>query len=213
MKTIITSILVFLFCSMNGQSDINFEYNQSIKFHPSALAMSGYQLSYERYLNNRKRSFVVSPTLLFKEGSQESRSGIELMGQYRFYLSHLNRDEERTFWGIYNFGFYSGVYGLGYYLDETYTRWIYNPDNFENEMNSYDLDVQSFEIGTLLGIQIDFTKRIVLDVSVGGGIRKSKVEDSFVYGEGGYEFQEYSSFDPSYTGVKAKFGLSLGITL
>jgi len=203
MKTLITSIFLTL----------NFEYNQSIKFHPAALAMSGYQLSYERYLDNRNRSFVLSPTILFKEGAQESRTGVELMGQYRFYLTHLNREEDRTFWGIYNFGFYAGAYALGYYLDETYLRGIYNPDNYQYEMNEFQLDVRSVEAGTLLGLQIDFTKRIVMDISVGGGIRKSNVEDTYISSDGNPEFIDYRPLEPSYTGVKPKFSFSLGITL
>ena len=213
MKNLLIFIFILLVSSSFAQNEVEFEYNKSIKLHPVALGISGYQLSYEHYLKNRKSSIVITPMLVFKDGSQETRTGAELMGQYRFYLSHLNREEERTFWGIYNFGFYSSVYGLGYYLDETYLRGYYNPDTFEYEMSAYDLNVSSFEIGTMLGVQVDITKRIVLDLNVGGGIRKSKVSDTYLDENGNGDFQEYSPFEPSYTGVKPKFGLSIGITL
>lgn len=213
MKYFITLLISLLVGLSYSQSEINFKFDQNIKLHPISLGTSSYQFSYEKYLVNRKKSFVISPTLIFKEGSQESRTGGELMGQYRFYLSHLNKQDERTFWGIYNFGLYASVYGLGYYLDETYTRGYYDTGTNNYLMKTYDLNVSSFELGTLLGVQIDFTERIVMDLYVGGGIRKSFVTDTYISENGESEFQDYSPFDPSFTGVKPKLGLSIGITI
>lgn len=182
-----------------------------IKLSPVELGKSKYKLSYERYFGERKSSIVVSPAILLKEGGQESKSGLELSGEYRFYLTHIRKDRKKTFLGLYNIGFYTGLYGLYQDYEEDYVAGYYNPENDQYTMSTFNKTSSSFEGGTMVGVQIDITQRILFDFFVGGGIRKSDYTDSYD-GADDYYNNNFDVFDPAFTGVKPKIGFMIGIT-
>ena len=211
-KLLLVFISIFFLYNSYAQNDIPVVYKENaIKISPFEFGRAEFQLSYERYFNNRKSSISIVPSIFLRDNEAEKASGWQLMSQYRFYLTHYNGEADRIFLGLYNVGFYTGIYGL--YLDysEDFVQGYYDPLTSEYEMQTYNKTVNSFEAGPLLGVQIDITKRILIDFFVGGGIRWSDYTNSYTD-----EIENYGSFgvfDAEYTGVKPKLGFAIGITL
>ena len=216
MKHVLVTLLVaILSISAYGQdvSD-HFSRKNALKLSPFEFAQAEFQFSYERYFGERNTSLSIVPSIILQDAGQESKNGFQIMGQYRFYLSHLRNDQQKIVLGIHNFGFYAGVYAL--YLDyaEDYIRGYNEPFTYQWVEKVYTTDVGSIEGGAMLGLQIDLTKRIVVDIYVGGGIRKSEVNDTIfddpnqpnIYNE------TYGIFDKEYTGVKPRAGFQFGFT-
>ncbi len=213
MKKILFIPILFLAITFCQAQEAETYLNNVIKINPFLFGQSQFQLSYEHYFKNRKSSVLLMPSYLLKDSRDTELQGFEIMGQYRFYLTHYNKNERKTFLNMYNYGFYAGLYALYLNYDETFTRYTYNPITFENESNSYKKSIQSIEGGALLGLQMDISRRIVLDFYIGGGLRKSEVEDSYLDSNIEAEYYgEYSVFDFEFTGIKPKVGLMLGIT-
>lgn len=207
-------IMVFGFLQLGlfGQTTtVDFEYKNAIKLSPFNLAQSEFQASYEHYLGNRRSSISLYPSVFLRESQETSMEGWQAMLQYRFYLTHVNRDEGHTFLGLYNYGFYAGMYGLYFDYSEDYSRGYWSNATNEYIVDDFQKSAQSFEGGAMIGLQTDITKRILFDFYVGGGIRKSDSLDTYqdVMEQGIYDTD--SVFDPGYTGVKPKVGLQLGI--
>lgn len=202
---------LFLFSSY-AQNDMSVQCKKNaIKISPFEFGRAEFQLSYEKYFNNRKSSISIVPSIFLRDNEEEKATGWQLMSQYRFYLTHFNGEAERMFLGLYNVGFYTGIYGL--YLDysEDFLRGVYDPITYEYIMTPHSKTVNSFEGGPLLGVQIDITKRILIDFFVGGGIRWSDYTNS--YADEVENFGSFGVFGAEYTGVKPKLGFSIGITL
>ena len=135
------------------------------------------------------------------------------MLQYRFYLTHMNNEQGRTFLNLYNYGFYTGLYALYMDYSEDYRLGLYNQDTDEYEMHELHKDVSSIEGGAIVGLQVDITRRIVIDMYIGGGIRKTDLEDQLTQEQRDQAYiQSYGVFDPEYQGVKPKLGFQIGMT-
>jgi len=207
---VMSLIFTFGFCQAQDHQDY---LNNVVKINPFLFGRSEFQISYERYFNDRKSSIVLMPSYLLRDNGENNIEGWQMMGQYRIYLTHYRKDQKKTFLNVYNYGFYAGLYALYLDYEEQFTRNVYDPITFEYELNTYERSIQSYEGGALLGLQMDITKRIVLDFYVGGGLRKSEVEDSYLdFVEDQEYYSDYSVFDFAYTGVKPRVGLMLGIT-
>lgn len=204
--------LTFSFTYGQNNSD-HFAYKNLVKLSPIDLGLSKFQLHYERYLGEeRKNSLLLIPSVYLRENSRENESGWEFMGQYRFYLTHVRKDEGRIFLGLHNYGFYAGVYGLMMELNTDYIREVYK-ENGRYTTAEYRSEIDAQEAGVILGMQIDITKRIILDFYVGGGIRNARVLDSYDP-DIDYAYPYYSRdgvMSPSYKGVKPKVGFTLGM--
>jgi len=214
MKKLILSIFTvcLILTNVSGQETSNhFSKKNAVKLNPIRVATSEFQIVYERYLNDRNTSFIIAPSIILRETNDEVVEGWQMMAQYRFYLTHLRKDQRHNFLNVYNYGFYAGLYGLYLDYNEKYTRWFWDYNTNENISAEFKKDVQSYEGGALLGIQIDITKRILVDFYIGGGIRKSERTDTYIVFEPDYN-SSYGIFNPSYTGVKPKIGLMIGIT-
>lgn len=211
-KYLLIPVLIFAFSFCQAQ-DGDAYLNNVIKINPFLFGRSEFQVSYERYFNNRKSSIVLMPSYILRKTRENDVEGWQMMGQYRFYLTHYRKDKRKTWLNIYNYGFYGGVYALYLDYDEAFSRGVYDPVTFEYNYNTYERSIQSYEGGAMLGLQMDITRRIVLDFFIGGGLRKSAVDDSYldVVEEQEY-YGDYSIFDFAYTGVKPRAGLMLGIT-
>lgn len=215
-NTILILLVNFLFLSGSfGQENTNHFANQNaLKFSPFALGNATFQVSYERFFSNRKSSLLIAPSVIIKETNDQSKTGWEMMSQYRYFLTHTRKDQQKTFLGVHNYGFYTGVYGLFFVSTEDYqvNYWDNTDGSQKNEMATKEVD--AIEGGVLLGIQVDITPRILIDFFVGGGIRNTDVMDSFLDDNPptDYYYNDYGVFDPEYKGVKPKLGLLIGIT-
>lgn len=204
--------LVISYTFVQAQEVGVFEYKNAIKISPFEFGNEEFQISYEHYFKNRKSSIQLMPSFILKDNQDESKTGVQVMGQYRIFLSHLRGDEGKSILGFYNLGLYGGVYAL--YLDysEDYLYGYYNDMTNEFINEEFTKDLTSFEGGAILGVQVDITNRFVIDFYVGGGIRKTDIEDTKVLPEGQVDYFYYGVFDREYTGVKPKLGLQLGFT-
>jgi len=144
--------------------------------------------------------------------SHEKKIGYQMMAQYRFYLTHFNKEERgNNFLGMENYGFYSGLYGLFLDYHSDYNRDYYEPEQDAYLRKEFEKNIYAIEGGVLLGVQVDITKRILVDLYVGGGVRYTQVDDTFdeYRNEDGW-YDTYSIFDPEYKGVKPVGGFLLG---
>ena len=153
------------------------------------------------------------PSIIPKKIYPESEEGYQIMLQYRYYLTHIRKDEVNTILGLHNFGFYAGFYGLTIDYSRDYIPSFY----VENSMLYFDKifsrSSSSFEGGSLIGLQLDITKRILLDIYAGGGIRKTDFTDTIendpYYSENYKHY--FNVFDRECNGIKPRLGLQLGI--
>lgn len=206
-------LIVILFPMSILAQTFDYEYLNSVKINPISFAQSEIQLHYEHYFKNRRSSVLIAPSLILRQTDEESVLGGQVMGQLRLYVSHFNKEEGKNFLGFYNYGFYAGVYGLVHTYEEKYTMYQWNPSTGEQLAKQFERNSISGELGPMMGLQIDLTKRIVLDFYLGGGIRYSKFEDSI---DNDPDYEDYSRFNEgvfaiAYSGVKPKLGLSIGI--
>lgn len=206
------AVVSFFQLGLYAQSTtVDFEYKDAIKLSPFNLGQSEFQASYEHYFGNRRSSVSLYPSIFLRESKDTSMEGWQAMLQYRFYLTHVNKDEGHTFLGLYNYGFYAGLYGLYFDYAEDYTRGYWSNTTNDYVVDDFQKSAQSMEGGAMIGLQTDITKRILLDFYVGGGIRKSDSIDTYQEVDEQVDYNTESVFDPGYTGVKPKVGLQLGI--
>lgn len=209
MKKLLLPFLIFLSFSISAQ-EYSFPYKNVLRLAPFEFGRAEFQLNYERYFNNRKSSLVIAPSLFLKDGEEESRNGWQLMSQYRFYLTHLTKEEGKSFLGIYDIAFYSGLYALYMNLEDKNVEGYYDDSTGEYIEQSNIKNISAQEGGALLGMQVDITTRIVFDFYVGGGIRYSQVEETATIPK---DYRSSPSiFEVEYQGVKPKIGFSLGMT-
>lgn len=210
MNNIITTLIFFIPFFAISQSQ-HFDQRNAIRTSPVEFGKAEFQLGYEYYWPNRTTSLLILPSIILEDRPQQVMEGFQLESQVRFYLSHLRSDERNVFLGFHNVGFYTGLYGkyINYHEEYDYTWW----DNASNDSYTqrFEKSVNAGEGGILIGLQIDVTKRILIDFFVGGGIRYPKFTDTkneVVTTEDYY--QDVSVFDPEYKGVKPKIGFQLG---
>lgn len=196
-----------------GQDAFQFSRKNVIKLSPFELGKAEFHASYERYFGNRSSSLMITPGVILEEDLDQERKGYQIMGQYRFYLSHLSKENGDGFLGLYNLGFYAGGYGMFLDYSEDYRFSWFDRNTNENRNELLNKQVTTGEGGAIIGIQIDITERIVADFYIGGGIRVSEVVDQKedIDLEDFY-FEEYDVFDLEYQGVKPRIGFQLGIT-
>ncbi len=189
-----------------------FEYHNAIKISPVPFGQSQFEFSYEKFLKNRKSSLYIAPSIFLKDNGFERIEGFQGMAQMRFFLNQLNNNGEGI-WLFHNIGFYTGPYALGLTYTEDYLFGYYHMQTNEWIEAEFTKDLTSFEGGVILGAQIDITKRILLDLYVGGGVRYSDFTDTIEDVDTiDYYYGSYGVFDIEYTGVKPKLGLQLGFT-
>jgi hypothetical protein len=211
MKKILLIIVIFLPALMFGQSD-HFSNRNAIKISPVEFGKAEFQIAYERYFGDRSSSITISPSIILKENNYESKEGFQIGGQYRIFLSHIKSDSRRIFLGFHNIGVYTGLYAQYQDYKEDYKSnwWDMATDMQSN--GEFTKKISATEGGAIIGVQIDITKRILIDFFVGGGVRYSDITDSKdgVVDENQY-YEDYSVFDPEYKGVKPKIGFQLGV--
>jgi hypothetical protein len=199
--------------SLQSQNEAVFTYKNALKINPGNLGNSEFRLNYERYFGDRKSSIMISPSFYLKESEREKISGYQFQTSYRYFLSHLNKTNGNSFLGLYNLGFYAGVYGQWLSYEEHYDMEWYNPKTNMQERHEFEKTGTAIEGGALLGLQIDITPRLIADFYLGGGIRKSNIDDSI---EDNPDFSSYYEspgvFDVDFTGVKPVVGFQLGFT-
>ena len=209
-------VLFFISFSVIGFSQDDqdlFGKKNALKINPFVLANAEIRISYERFLNDRRSSISLIPSYSLREQGDEKIVGWQIMSQYKFYLTHINKTQGKTFLNLFNYGFYCGLYAVYNDFESDYEQSWWNPDKMQNETDIYHLDVNAFEGGAMVGIQTDITERIVFDFYVGGGLRDGTVTDTFddIQDEIEY-YDEISVFDQKYKGVKPRIGFQLGIT-
>lgn len=208
-------VLSVLFISMSTYAQENTEpffKQNALKISPVEFGKAEFQLTYERYFNDRSSSLSIMPSIILEDSFNESQEGYQLMAQYRFFLTHLRKDQGKSVFGFHNIGFYAGVYGLALDYQKDYMAGYWDDFTMDYIENEYTHDQTSYEGGAIIGLQIDISNRILLDMYIGGGIRKTDATDTIdddpnidMY------YRDYNVFDREYNGVKPRLGLQLGI--
>ena len=206
--------IVFWFCAQHETQAQEVEQlgHTVLKISPVEFGHAEFKVGIEQFLGSRKSSISVIPSATLKESLREKKEGWQVIMQYRFYLSHINKVNRNTLFGFEEYAFYTGVFGLYQDYAEDYTRDYYNmvTDTYESGKFSKELTAQ--EGGLILGLQISITKRIIVDLNLGGSIRNNEITDDYIY-DTDYNYDDYSFFEPEYKGVKPVLGFMLGIVL
>jgi len=192
----------------------HFENKNALKISPIEFGKAEFQVTYERYFGeNRNSSLSIMPSIILEDSPSETQEGYQMMMQYRFYLTHLRKDEGNAIFGMHNFGFYAGFYGLALDYTKDYTAGYWDETTQNYIENIYTRDQTSYEGGALIGLQMDITNSIILDLFAGGGIRKTDLTDSIDDDPriDDYYNNDFDVFDREYNGVKPRLGLQLGI--
>lgn len=161
------------------------EFKNTIRFNvTNPLIFGGKSLifGYERQLKNN-RSFSINigqaaiPNLEkgfsdeFREKTVLSQGGFHISGDYRFYLSKLNK-----------YGAPRGVYIGPYYSYNRFSKgqdWQYTDEDSNTKNINSDLSLKIHQVGFELGYQFVFWKRFSVDlILMGPGVASYKVKAS-----------------------------------
>lgn len=207
-KYLILFVVLSGICSIRLNAQ-NVQYKNALRISPVQFANSTFEVNYERFFNDKKHSIVISPALLLKENEPESLLGFKGNIQYRLYFTHLHKDTHKT-WIFSNLAFYGGVYAQ--YLNATEDYYgSYSDKNFNYVTDIFTKDINSYEGGVLLGMQIDIIPRLALDFNFGGGVKYADVDDSITpYLVGDERNYSYGVLDREFTGVVPKGSIQLG---
>ena len=107
--------------------EAHFSRKNAIKISPIEFGNAEFQISYERYFGERKSSIQITPSFILEENGDRSKEGWQAMAQYRLYLTHLKSSEGKSFWGMHNVGFYTGLYGLYFNQNEDIVEYSWDP--------------------------------------------------------------------------------------
>jgi len=216
MKVLIISILTLIPLAIISQGNANmFATKNALKISIFEFAKEEFQISYERYFNDRKSSITIMPSVILKDDMESQKEGWSVMSQYRFYLTHYNKGKNNNFLGFENYGLYTGVYAS--YLDftEDYTAYYWDEVNRMSYTKKQTKDISAVEGGVIVGMQIDFSTRIIMDIYLGGGIKRTDLIDSIneePNDDNNNNYYSYGVFDREYEGVKPRLGCQLGFT-
>ena len=192
LKCLFVLVLVFALGSFNLNAQTsdslakpNSEFKNTIRFNiTNPLIFGGKSLifGYERILKNN-RSFSINigqaaiPNLEkgfsdeFREKTVLSQGGFHISGDYRFYLSKLNK-----------YGAPRGVYIGPYYSYNRFSKgqdWQYTDENSNTKNINSDLSLKIHQVGFELGYQFVFWKRFSVDlILMGPGVASYKVKAS-----------------------------------
>ncbi len=213
-KVLITLISILFLLPLIGQEnpqDDHFRYTNAIRISPIDFGRSYFVVTYEKYIGDRSHSIVLMPTFMLKESRFESFTGLEMLLNYRFFLTHLKKGEHKT-WRMHNIGFYAGPYISGTTYGEDFRWGYFDMVRQEYKEDMYHLDVRGIEGGLLLGVQFDITPRILIEFFAGGGVRYANDTTNLPVGMEDQYYPGSGVFDIEYTGVKPRLGLQLGFT-
>lgn len=215
MRLFLSICLSIFSLSVFAQNNVDIEtesYNSRLKVSPIQFGQSYFEISYERFINEGKHSLQFSPMIMLKRNSSEEFKGIQFEMQYRIYLKKLEKGIQGT-WIFSNIDLYSGLYANGLsYNEESIWGYNYDPVTMEEIMYEREADIIAAEGGLFVGLELIISKRIVLDFTVGGGVRYSEVDEIFTNNPSNTT-SYYDVFDLGYYGVKPKLNLQIGITL
>lgn len=215
MKNNLVTILClsFLPLLLTAQSDDQTIYrSNALRISPFEFKHAEFQLNYERYFNNRSSSIIIAPSVFLKENNEENIEGVQIIGQYRFYLTHFNKENQPNFLGMYNYGFYTGLYASYLKYTEDFKDGYWNEESQNYIALKFRKEVQAIEGGALVGLEVDVTQRIQIDFYIGGGVRYSDYTNTYEDLAPDEEYPYIGIFDPEYQGVKPKVGFSIGVT-
>ena len=192
LKSLLVLSFVFALSSFNTKAQTSDslykperEFKNTIRFNvTNPLIFGGKSLifGYERILKNN-RSFSINigqaaiPNLEngfsdeFREKTVLSQGGFHISGDYRFYLSKLNK-----------YGAPRGVYIGPYYSYNRFSKgqdWQYTDEDSNAKNINSDLSLKIHQIGFELGYQFIFWKRFSVDlILMGPGVASYKVKAS-----------------------------------
>jgi len=192
LKSLLVLSFVFALSSFNTKAQTSDslykperEFKNTIRFNvTNPLIFGGKSLifGYERILkNNRSFSINIGQAALpnfengfsdeFREKTVLSQGGFHISGDYRFYLSKLNK-----------YGAPRGVYIGPYYSYNRFSKgqdWQYTDEDSNTKNINSDLSLKIHQVGVELGYQFVFWKRFSVDlVLLGPGIASYKVKSS-----------------------------------
>lgn len=171
-----------------AQDEQQKSYRNYISFNPFQFFDNTFAMSYERFISD-DQSLSLEAGAIYEEGYREGFYG---EFQYRYYI------HDKQVWTDNNLKIFFSPY-VQYKHVQTYeSYWFYyEEDEVEYKINSYGA-------GILTGIKLTIIERLVFDLYLGGGIRRTndfRDEDDNYYTD---------IWSDGYNGIAPKAGMRVG---
>jgi len=197
MKTKIISIILLVSASLivsaqNIEKKPEKFYNNALSISLVNMPLGSFQLNYERFINE-DWAIKICMGATFMDKDDRKKDGLNSEIYVKYYV--LDKNREKKFYNIYFSPFveYKNT-SITFYGEDTY-------------MGAYDKQVVTYNSiggGFLFGQYFVLGKRLVLDLYVGGGIRRNFSSDA------DNSLFNTTPFQEGYNGIIAKVGLDIG---
>ena len=197
MKKFIIIFLCLTSYSLNAQDNTKKEnpgYKNMFKFSVTNFFDNTFQISYERMTCDNS-ALMISGGLSYKDNGGEPMQGYKGELQYKYFV--YTREKENSGGSIY----FAPYFLYKYTEKENYYHTEFAPYNYQ--ILYY---FNSFSGGILFGKNFTIAKKLVIELYVGGGIKRTfgaHLKDNVSY-------YNYDIWDPGYNGITPKVGIDVG---
>ncbi len=171
-------------------------YKNIITLNITNLGMSNFQLSYERFLTN---NFALHTSFgaTFIDNTDKRKEGLNSELYFKYYIFDSNLATRK-----YN------LYFAPYLMYKYASVVLYNQSFLEDGGVAiyYDENAvfNSLGVGFLMGHQFTLAKKLVIDIYLGGGIRRNISTNAKDF------FFNDTPFQDGYNGIIGKAGIEIG---
>lgn len=195
MKKIIFLLFALAVLSVNAQTQGSMDrvYFSQLKCGLGYFLDNTLFFNWEKQLQNNN-GLLLGAGPLYSENSNIRKSGFRAELQYKLYITKKESGN-----GVSRI--YVAPFMVYKYIEKE--NLYYNP-NYNYPVNYF----HSFCPGIIAGVNIVSYKRLVFDIYVGGGMKRT-FDGDFV---GKIDYDNYNIFQPGYNGVIPRVGFDIGIT-
>lgn len=188
-KSLTVLLLLISFATVSAQTDLTVGKN-TFFLNPLPFYKNTFQIGYERKFGSVIGVLVNAGYTLVGTNDDGKRGGNGEV-QFRYYFVERN--------GKTNWSFYIAPYAKFNYMEST---WGY--DNSQPDFSYRDIYVSSYNGGLLYGVKWTFKNRFAIDLYIGGGVQKSKINGELPSPH--MDVRYYGAI----TGFVPKFGFQFG---
>ncbi|MFW6352134.1 MAG: hypothetical protein ACOC2E_07080, partial [Bacteroidota bacterium] len=169
-----------------AQNEPEKNYRNYITFNPFQFIDNTFAMAYERFISN-DQSLSLEAGAIYEE---EYREGFYGEFQYRYFI------HDDVLWTDNNLKIFFSPYLQYKYVEENESYWGID------EMKEVEYKINSYGAGILVGLKLTIIERLVFDVYLGGGIRRTND-----FRSEGDEYYYDGVWDAGYNGIAPKAGM------
>ncbi len=189
MLLLISSLVVY------SQDEAPLSYKNTFSFSPLKFTENAFQIGYERYLSDDKSIYLGLGAIYKDEYEKEEGFLGELHFRYDVYRSVRKSSVFSVFFSPY----------IQYkYVDINRISYVYDGPQVTTE--DVGTTIHAYGGGVLIGIKLAVVKRLMFDLYLGGGMRRTNDFNK----NSDYRYYENSIWDHGYNGIAPKVGFNVG---